>query len=139
MPGFFFLYDPFWLIFHGFGQSKRLGNLINERKAELDELGFDWKIPGHTLEETSDLLSEKTFARKSGFHSIAKYRREKLIKPVGTGSATGSLGLTYFYHPKQIDELKKALGITLSDTKGLIGKSQVIKNFKLSHDPTPEK
>src|SRR5947199_331734 len=71
---------------------------------------------GITLENTEGLLSEREFIRTSKLFRIAAYRKEGLIKPVGHGLTHS--GLCRYYHPKQIAELKKALGITLESTEG---------------------
>jgi superfamily II DNA or RNA helicase/DNA-binding transcriptional MerR regulator len=77
---------------------------------------------GITLSSTKGLLNEKHFAKKCGFWSIAPYRRQKLIEPVGY--ALTKAGVSPFYHPKQIKDLRNALGITLDSTRGLLNESQ---------------
>jgi ribosomal protein S8 len=73
---------------------------------------------GITLESTTGLINEKQFATASGLTGIARYRQKEKIKPVGYAAAGPAISA--FYHPRQIKELKKALGITLDSTKGLL-------------------
>ena len=109
---------------HNVRAQKRTGYLSTDRIQQLEEIGFDWRVDGQTLDDTSGLLNEIQFAKKSGFTKIADYRKKDLIKPVGMGiSATK---LCYLYHPKQINELRKNLGITLTDTSGLLNEKQFI-------------
>jgi DNA-binding transcriptional MerR regulator len=100
--------------------------LTRERVEELGEIGFDLKVYGQTLFNTKGLLIEKKFAQKVGIGQVKlqKFRNENLITPVGTGIS--SVGLSYFYHPSQINELIKKLGITLLNTKGLLYEKQFI-------------
>src|SRR5208282_2816129 len=77
------------------------------------------------LDDTTGLLNERQFAVASGLNQIYTYRKRGLIKPVGT--AITHAGLSHFYHPRQIKELKKKLGITLDDTTGLLTEKQFKK------------
>lgn len=83
---------------------------------------------GITLESTEQLLSEKQLARKAGFSTSAvkNFRRRGLIRPIGYAPTPGS-GIGAFYHPRQIKELRKTLGITLICTKGLLNENQFRK------------
>ena len=45
-----------------------------------------------------------------------------MIKPMGVAMSASKV--SYFYHPKQIGELKKKLGVTLDDTSGLLNEKQ---------------
>ena len=96
------------------------------RRAQLDALGFDWLVDGQTLEDTTGLLNETEFMKESGLSSIIRYRRKGLIKPVGR--AMTSSGLGYYYHPRQISELKTTIGITLDDTSGLLNERQFFES-----------
>jgi DNA-binding transcriptional MerR regulator len=102
-----------------------LSTLSPEREAQLDTIGFVWRVDGQTLDDTRGLLSEAQFMEESGLSSIAKYRRKGLIKPVGFGIT--SAGLSPFYHPKQIKQLKEKLGFTLDGTKGLLSENEFRK------------
>ena len=82
---------------------------------------------GITLDVTKGLLSESQFENEFGSHHIEKYRKKGLIKPVGYGVFVSTI--CPFYHPRQISELKKKLGITLDVTKGLLSESQFGKEF----------
>ncbi len=115
-----------WLV----RQGKRLGTLSAERIAELEAIGFDWHLEGETLDDTSGLLNETQFKELSGLRSIPNYRRCGLIRPVGF--TVSHAGLSPFYHPRQIKELKKKLGITLDDTTGLLNEAQFEKVSGLS-------
>jgi predicted deacetylase len=83
------------------------------------------KVLGITLDDTRGLLNESQFMKASGLSGITKYRKEGLIHP--EGRAITHAGLSNFYHRRQIRELKKALGITLDDTRGLLNERQVRK------------
>ena len=109
---------------------KRNGHLSAARQAQLDKLGFCWRVDGETLDSTDGLLVEKEFMKASGLTNVAKYRERGLIKP--TGFAIGGAGLGTFYHPRQIAELKTALGITLDSTEGLLDEQQFKKASRLS-------
>jgi len=87
---------------------------------------------GITLESTKGLLNEAEFKKASGLANIVSYRKRGLIKPVGYGVTGGGTGLSAFYHPTQIKELKKKLGITLENTKGLLNEKQFMKASGLS-------
>ena len=78
---------------------------------------------GITLGDTTGLLNESEFCRVSGFCKIHAYRKRGLIRPVGY--AMGHAGLSAFYRPEQVQELKRAMGITLEDTTGLLSDPQV--------------
>ena len=62
---------------------------------------------GITLSDTNGLLNEKELRKASGLSQIAKYRTQGLIKPVGYGLTNA--GVSPFYRPSQINELKKKL------------------------------
>ena len=97
---------------------KRYGKLTAVRQGQLDKLGFCWRIDGETLDSTEGLLNEFEFRKASGLSRIEKYREQELIKPVGFAMAGPGVGP--FYHPGQIAQLRKALGITLDSTEGLL-------------------
>jgi DNA-binding transcriptional MerR regulator len=103
---------------------ERNRHLSAEREAQLNALGIEWRVDGQTLDDVTCLLNEDEFRKTSGLTNLAKYRNSELIKPVGKGMTL--VGLSYFYHPKQIRELKKKLGITLDDTTGLLNENQFI-------------
>jgi hypothetical protein len=79
------------------------------------------KALGITLPTTTGLLNESQFKAQSGFSNISGYCKKGLIAPVGYGlSRGGTNGISHFFHPRQIKELRKALGITLTSTRGLL-------------------
>jgi hypothetical protein len=80
---------------------------------------------GVTLESTTGLLNELQFKRRFGFTNLAKYRKRGLIKPRGRGMTNSRA--SFFYHPDQAEDLRKALGITLKSTNGLLNEAQFIK------------
>ena len=82
---------------------------------------------GITLLNTKGLLIEEEFIKRSGLTNLRKYRSEGKITPVGY--AISSNGISPFYHPRQIKELKKELGITLSDTQGLVVEREFAKKI----------
>ena len=90
---------------------------------------------GITLKSKKGLLSEAQFKKQSGFTQIYDYRKQGLIKPVGTAMTSGhySGGVSFFYHPRQIKELKKELGITLESKKGLLNEDAFYKQSKLKN------
>jgi superfamily II DNA or RNA helicase/biotin operon repressor len=110
-----------WLV----RQNKRIGTLSSVRVAELEAIGFDWRVEGQTLNDTTDLLNAKEFKDASGLTGIYRYRKRGLVKPVGFASTTA--GISAFYHPRQIAELNKKLGITLSNTERLLNERQFAK------------
>ncbi len=102
---------------------KRNGHLSTERQAQLDKIGLGWRVEGETLDDTEGLLNEHQFKRASGLSSMRKYRKQGFIRPVGFAMTKGGR-VSPFYHPGQIKELKKKLGFTLDDTKGLLNEDQ---------------
>jgi superfamily II DNA or RNA helicase len=104
---------------------RRRGKLSPEKIALLSSIGFEWRLDGETLDSTVGLLNENQFKKAARLFQMAKYRKMGLIKPVGRGQ-TGA-GLSFFYHPRQINELHRALGITLKSTKGLLSEQQFKK------------
>ena len=74
-------------------------------------------------------MNERQFGEESGFTKISTYRKKGLIKSVGT--FVTNAGLSHFYHPRQIKELRKKLGITLESTKGLLVEFQFALKAKL--------
>ena len=97
------------------------------RTKQIKEIKTKLRI---TLDDTTGLISEKKFRQFLGCTQIAKYRRKGLIKPIGHAMAPS--GVSTFYHPKQIKELKTKLGITLDDTTGLLNEAQFMRLAKLS-------
>ena len=85
---------------------------------------------GITLDNTSGLLNEPEFAKAFGNSRIGYYRQEGLIKPVGYAMAGSKISA--YYHPRQIAELKKKIGITLGDITGLLNETQIRKVFGIS-------
>ncbi len=104
---------------------KRNGHLSAPRQAQLNKLGFCWRVDGETLDSTEGLLNEHEFRKASGLSRIEKYRKQGLIKPVGFAMAGPGVGA--FYHPSQIAQLRIALGITLDGTEGLLNELQFAK------------
>jgi hypothetical protein len=90
---------------------------IKELKAKL----------GITISSTKGLLTETQFGKAFCSSRIGNYRKKGLIKPVGY--AISSAGISPYYHPRQIKELKAKLGITLDDTKGLVTEFQFMNAF----------
>jgi superfamily II DNA or RNA helicase len=97
-------------------------DLSQERINALNAIGFTWKFDGETLDSTDGLLTEKGLIRLSGISSIHKYCRKGLITPIGY--AITKVGVGPYYHPRQIDEFKKSLGVTLNSTKGLLSENE---------------
>jgi hypothetical protein len=85
---------------------------------------------GITLTSVTGLLTEKRFEKSCGF-KINRHRHSKIIKPVGFAMSGPRVGP--YYHPKQIDELKRKLGITLKSTKGLMTESEFGRKFGFSN------
>ena len=65
-------------------------------------------------------LNETQFANLFGCNriTIAKYRKRGNIIPIGF--ALNSAGVRPYYHPRQIQELKKKLGINLEIIDGIL-------------------
>jgi ribosomal protein S8 len=85
---------------------------------------------GITLNSTRNLLSEAQFIKASGLANVRKLRKKGLIKPRGFGVSRA--GVSAFYHPTQIEPLRKQLGITLSSTKGLLTEAAFIRFSRFS-------
>jgi hypothetical protein len=81
------------------------------------------KALGITLNSTKGLLNQMQMIKASGLTALAKYREKGLIKPVGY--AMSGAGIGPYYHPRQIEELRKTLGITLASTRGLLIETDV--------------
>ena len=92
-------------------------------------MGFSWLIDGETLDDTTGLLNESQFAKESGLSAVNRYRNQGLIKPVGQAISSGS-GIANFYHPRQIKELKNALGITLNLHNGLAERKAICEGIR---------
>ena len=101
---------------------KRWGELSAARQAQLDQLGFCWRVDGETLDSVEGLLNEHEFRKASGLTKIEEYRKQGLITPVGTALSVSHI--SFFYQPRQIAELKKALGITLDSIEGLLNEDE---------------
>ncbi len=101
---------------------RRQGSLSAARVVLLNELDFEWRFDGETLESTTGLLNERQIRKMSGLGGIARHRREKLVTPLGYRLTNA--GLSAFYHPRQIKALKKRLGVTIESTKGLLNETQ---------------
>ena len=83
---------------------------------------------GITLEHSTDLLKESEFIEASGLSNVRIYRKKGLIKPIGyAASVGGGGGISAFYHPRQIGELRRRLGITVDSTSGLLSERAFAK------------
>jgi superfamily II DNA or RNA helicase len=102
---------------------RRLGQLPQQRVDELNAIGFQWRFDGQTLDRVDGLLSEKAFRKASGISRVKQFRLSGLLKPVGYSVSRGG-GITPFYHPRQIKDLRKRLGVTLDSTDGLLNEKQ---------------
>ncbi len=109
--------------------ERKQGVMTEERIAELDSLSFDWKHFGETIDDISGLISEKEVKKKLGLVSIDKYRKIKLIEPVGYFVRDGRLSA--FYRPEQIEELFKGLGVTVRNNRGYLNEKQIYRKFKI--------
>ena len=101
---------------------KRSMNLKTDRIEKLNNIGFRWLVDGETLENTEGLLNESQFIQQSKLWMVKSYQKKGLITPVGY--AMSGTKVRPFYHPKQITELKKTIGITLDNTNGLLTELQ---------------
>ena len=81
------------------------------------------------IKEQHGLLNEKQFKKKLEFTQIHRYREQGLIKPVG--KALSGNNLSCFYHQRQIKKLRKDLGVTLKNIKGLLVERQFALEVKL--------
>jgi superfamily II DNA or RNA helicase len=100
----------------------RRGKLSPEQIDSLNRIGFVWRFEGESLDSVEGLLCESEFMKASGLSRLSKYREKGLIEPVGFFKTRG--GLSAFFHPKQIEELKYKLGINLASTKGLLNEEE---------------
>ena len=64
---------------------------------------------GITLADIFGLLNESQFGKVVGCSRIGEYRKKGLIKPVGYGKILGGIGVSAYYYPRQINELKAQL------------------------------
>lgn len=82
---------------------------------------------GITLPSTTGLLDSRALAKATGIsvNTVLRARIQKLIIPVGIG--LGRRGPTFYYRSSQVSELRKKLGITLSDTRGLISEADLVE------------
>jgi superfamily II DNA or RNA helicase len=109
---------------------KRNKHLITDRVEQLNKIGFRWLVDGETLETTDGLFNEYQIMNIFGFSRIGVYRKKGMIKPVGY--AISATRLSPFYHSRQIGELKKKLGISLDNTKGLLSEQQFTQKTGLT-------
>jgi superfamily II DNA or RNA helicase len=110
--------------------DKRNGKLSPEREVELTAIGFEWRVDGQTLDDTTGLLVEADFRKVANLSVVEDYRERGLIKPVGRGMS--NRGLSWYYHPCQITQLRKKLGITLDSTVGLLNEQEFATKSGLS-------
>lgn len=90
------------------------------------QIGELKKNLGITLDDTSGLISENQVRTQvAGLRRIKEYRKAGRIKPIGVGMATG--GVSVYYHPEQLEKLKRELGITLDDAEGLLSEDEFRK------------
>lgn len=108
---------------------KRNDHLSGEREVQLKAMGFEWRVDGQTLDHTTGLLVEFAFARRFGVApwTLGAYRRRGLIKPVGFGMSASHV--SPFYHPSQVDKLRRKLGTTLTRTEGLVVEKDFGKKY----------
>jgi superfamily II DNA or RNA helicase len=85
---------------------------------------------GINLDNTKGLLNEYQFGKACGISKVGRYRKKGYISPVGY--ALSNAGVSSFYHPRQIKELKIRLGVNLDNTKGLLNETQFMKVSGLS-------
>jgi superfamily II DNA or RNA helicase len=104
---------------------KRNNKLKSDRLEQLNKIGFRWLVDGQTLENTNELLNIFQFIKKSKLWSIKSYLKRGLIKPAGYGISKG--GISPYFHPQQIKELKNILGITIDCTNGLVNEAKLAK------------
>lgn len=104
--------------------QQRQGKLPQDRVEQLARIGFGWRFDGETLDSTDGLLTENQ-VKTTGFTTIDRCRRKGLISPAGY--ALTNAGISPFYSPQQIADLRSALGITLDSTEGLLNKADVKK------------
>jgi superfamily II DNA or RNA helicase len=119
---------------HKIRLARRWKDLSVEKISELDDLGFDWKVSGATIGDMSGMLTEKQFSKRFGMShpQIKHFRNEGLLKPAGLGVSSSGTG--YVYRIEQVEELKKELGITLTNTKGLLPTHQFAQKFGIAYD-----
>lgn len=88
------------------------------------------------LESTYELLDSNALAQKLGLKSyttINKWINQKKVIPHGYGFAQAGRGVRAYFHPKQVEEIRRSFGVTLSQTRGLISLKEVA--HQLGIDP----
>lgn len=87
---------------------------------------------GVDLKSTRGLLSEEAFAKAAGVSqaTVARNRHAKVLKP--HGFAFGQCRRNAFYHPRQVTEFKKKLGITLESIQGLLREDEFARRIGIS-------
>jgi len=88
---------------------------------------------GITITDKAGLLTPGKLARHLNVDTGTVYRwvNRGIIIPYGTGYQSSGKGLGHFFHPSQLLEFKRKLGITLENIKGLLTVGALAKEIGL--------
>jgi superfamily II DNA or RNA helicase len=124
-----------WVHKTRFRKRQKRSRLSKDLLNQLDKLGFDWRFEGETLDNVDGLMSEKQM-QLHHFNGLPTYRKKGWIKPYGW-RRSAAVSVTAYYHPDQIDDIKKALikhfrpedpkGKWIDDPTGLLSEIQATK------------
>jgi transposase len=70
------------------------------------------KLFGSSLEDTTGLMSQEEFAKELGVTPVTVWswiKRRKLLKPVGYKFASGGNGLSAYFHPSQVEFVRRKI------------------------------
>ena len=113
---------------HGFGFT------INRNTAYYhpDQVAQVREKFGVTLSATEGLLPEHEFARLAGcgYTTIKRWRRSNKVAP--RGFAFAGHGVCAFYHPDQVEEVRKKFGATIRFAEGLLTERQLAEALGVS-------
>ena len=89
---------------------------------------------GITLTSTEGLLTQEEFAERTGVSSVTlwKHSTNGKIKPFGKAPSRKTVYIVSYYHPDQVQEYRKKLGITLTSTEGLLPPGEFAKRAGIS-------
>jgi len=88
---------------------------------------------GITITDKAGLLTPAELARNLNVDpgTVYKWVNRGIIVPYGTGYQSSGKGVGHFFHPSQLLEFKRKLGITLENIKGLLSVGPLAKEIGL--------
>lgn len=96
---------------------------------------------GITITDRLGLLTPSELAKKLNVDTgtLYKWVNKGIIVPFGKGYQSSGRGVGYFFHPNQVPEFKKKLGITLENIKGLLSVGALARELGLKSPETINK